>query len=214
MNDIQKSKIIIKRLIKQYGEEIPLYLNYNKKKQYEFLFAVILSAQTTDKNVNEVTSILYKKYTKLSDFNNVNIKQLEQDIYSTGFYHSKAKNIKKCANMLINVYNSKVPDTFNDLIKLPGVGRKTANVVLSTLFNKQALAVDTHVKRISNRLFGFDETNVDKLCDKLERIVNNKYWHLWNTHIIALGRTICSSHNPKCNICFLNDICCHYLQFK
>ena len=152
--DIQKSNArkIVNRLKKVYGSKIPIYLHYHKNKPYEFLFAVMMSAQCTDERVNIVTKDLYKKYKSLKDFANVNIKELEDDIHSVGFFHNKAKGIKETAKVLIEKYNGKVPDEFEDLVKLPGVGRKTANVILGHLFDKKAMAVDTHVNRISNKL--------------------------------------------------------------
>lgn len=202
-----KSKKIIDRLKKVYGKEIPVYLNYNKKKPYEFLFAVMMSAQCTDKRVNIVTKDLYKKYKKLIDFANVKIEELEEDIKSVGFYHNKAKNIINTARILIKKYDGKIPDSIKELTELPGVGNKTANVVIGHLYNHPAMAVDTHVNRISNKLFNLNEKNPDKLSKLLQKIIDKKYWVLWNTHIIAFGRQICTARNPKCNECFLSDLC-------
>ena len=128
-----KSKKIIDRLKKVYGKEIPVYLNYNKKKPYEFLFAVMMSAQCTDKRVNIVTKDLYKKYKKLIDFANVKIEELEEDIKSVGFYHNKAKNIINTARILIKKYDGKIPDSIKELTELPGVGNKTA-MLLSDIY--------------------------------------------------------------------------------
>ena len=202
-----KSRKIIDRLKKAYGAEIPLYLNYHKNKPYEFLFAVMMSAQCTDKRVNIVTKDLYKKYKTLKDFANANIYEFEKDIKPVGFYHNKAINIIKTANILINNYGGKVPKDRENLLKLKGVGNKTANVVLGHLYNTPAMAVDTHVNRISNRLFGLNEKNPDKVEKILEEIIDKKYWVLWNTHIIAFGREICTARNPKCTKCFLSDLC-------
>ena len=202
-----KSKKIVDRLKKTYGKEIPLYLNYHKNKPYEFLFAVMMSAQCTDKRVNIVTRDLYKKYKTLKDFAAVDIFELEQDIKPVGFYHNKAINIKKTANILIEQYGGKVPKNKEDLLRLKGVGNKTANVVMGHLYNTPAMAVDTHVNRISNRLFGLNEKNPDRVEEILKEIVDKKYWVLWNTHIIAFGREICTAKNPKCENCFLSDLC-------
>lgn len=210
MKNELKAKKIVEILIKRYGSDIPLYLSYHKNKPYEFLFAVIMSAQCTDERVNMVTKELYKKYDKLEKFANVNIKKLEKDIFKVGFYHNKAKNINECAKVLIMKYNSKIPNNFDELIKLPGVGRKTASVVLGQLFNIPAMAVDTHVARISNILFHLNEKDVRKIEEKLKNIVEEKYWTLWNTHIIALGREICIARCPKCDICPLRNLCKKY----
>ena len=182
------------------------------KKDYEFLFAVMLSAQCTDDRVNKVTKDLYKKYNSLNSFAVADIKQLEKDIYSIGFYHNKAKNIILCANELINKHNKKVPSNFDELVKLPGVGRKTANLVLGHLYNIPSMAVDTHVNRISNRLFTLNKKNPDKVEELLKNIIDKKYWVLWNTHIISFGREICMSLKPKCSICFINKYCDYYLR--
>ena len=207
MNNKEKSKEIVKVLIKRYGKDLPLYLHYHKNKPYEFLFAVIMSAQCTDVRVNLVTKDLYKKYDTLRKFANANVKEFEKDIHSVGFFHNKAKSIINCARTLISDYDGKVPSDFDELLKLPGVGRKTASVVLGTLYNKPAMAVDTHVARISNILFKLNTKDVRVIEEKLKEIVDKKYWNLWNTHIIALGREICIARRPKCDICPLYDLC-------
>lgn len=202
-----KAKEIVKILKKRYGKEIPLYLHYHKNKPYEFLFAVMMSAQCTDARVNIVTKDLYKKYDTLHKFANVKQKELEMDIHSVGFYHNKAKNIIACARMLITDFDSKIPKDFDDLVKLPGVGRKTASVVISHLYGIPAMAVDTHVARISNILFNLNTKDVREIEEKLKEIVAKKDWELWNTHIIALGREICTARRPKCDICPLYKPC-------
>ncbi|MBR4314748.1 MAG: endonuclease III [Lachnospiraceae bacterium] len=202
-----KAKEIVKILKKRYGKEIPLYLHYHKNKPYEFLFAVMMSAQCTDARVNIVTNDLYKKYDTLHKFANVKQKELEMNIHSVGFYHNKAKNIIACARMLITDFNSKIPKDFDDLVKLPGVGRKTASVVISHLYGIPAMAVDTHVARISNILFNLNTKDVREIEEKLKEIVAKKDWQLWNTHIIALGREICTARRPKCDICPLYKLC-------
>ena len=207
MNNKEKAKQVIRILIKRYGKEIPLYLHYHKNKPHEFLFAVMMSAQCTDERVNAVTKELYKKYDSLHKFANAKQEVLENDIFSVGFYHNKAKNIIACAKTLISDYNSKIPNEFDSLTKLPGVGRKTASVVISCLYGIPAMAVDTHVARISNILFKFNTKDVRYIEERLKEIVEKKYWELWNTHIIALGREICIARNPKCELCPMYKIC-------
>lgn len=207
MTNREKSKEIVKLLIKRYGKEIPIYLHYHKNKPYEFLFAVMMSAQCTDARVNIVTKDLYKKYDTLHKFANVSQKELEMDIHSVGFFHNKAKNIIECAKKLITDFDGKIPKDFDDLISLPGVGRKTASVVLGNLYGIPAMAVDTHVARISNILFKLNTKDVREIEEKLKEIVEKKYWVLWNTHIIALGREICIARRPKCDICTLYKLC-------
>ena len=207
MTNIEKAKKVIDVLKKRYGSEIPLYLHYHKSKPYEFLFAVMMSAQCTDKRVNIVTKDLYKKYDTLHKFANAKQKELEMDIHSVGFYHNKAKNIIECAKMLITDYKGKIPKDFDDLVKLPGVGRKTASVVISHLYGIPAMAVDTHVARISNILFKLNTKDVREIEEYLKETIDKKYWELWNTHIIALGREICIARKPKCDICPLYVLC-------
>ena len=202
-----KAKEIVKILKKKYGKDIPLYLHYHKNKPYEFLFAVMMSAQCTDARVNIVTKDLFKKYDTLHKFANVQQKELEMDIHSVGFFHNKAKNIIACARMLISDFGSKIPKDFDDLVKLPGVGRKTASVVISHLYGIPAMAVDTHVARISNILFNLNTKDVREIEEQLKEIVAKKDWELWNTHIIALGREICIARRPKCDICPLYKLC-------
>lgn len=205
--DKEKAKYIVKELIKKYGKEIPLYLNYHKNKPYEFLFAVMMSAQCTDKRVNLVTKDLYKKYDSLQKFANVKQKALEIDIHSVGFYHNKAKNIIACAKKLIVDFNGKIPDSFDELLTLPGVGRKTASVVISHLYGIPAMAVDTHVARISKLIFKLNLKKVEDIEEFLKKTVEKKYWELWNTHIIALGREICIARNPRCSLCPIYKYC-------
>ena len=207
MTNREKAKEIVKILIKRYGAKSPLYLKYNKNKPYEFLFAVMMSAQCTDERVNIVTKDLYKKYDSLIKFANAKREELEMDIHSVGFYHNKAKSIINAAKKLITDYDSKVPNDFEDLLTLPGVGRKTASVVIGTLYGKPAMAVDTHVARISNILFKLNTKDVRIIEEKLKEIIEKKYWNLWNTHIIALGREICIARRPKCDICPLYKLC-------
>ena len=207
MNNKEKAKIIIKELIKRYGSQIPLYLHYHKSKPYEFLFAVMMSAQCTDKRVNEVTKDLFKKYDTLHKFANVSQKEMEIDIHSVGFYHNKARNIINCAKTLITDYKGKIPKDFDELVKLKGVGRKTASVVISHLYGIPAMAVDTHVARISNILFKINSKDVRVIEEYLKEIIDKKYWELWNTHIIALGREICIARKPKCDVCPLYKYC-------
>ena len=201
MTNKEKAKKVISILKKRYGKEIPLYLNYHKNKPYEFLFAVMMSAQCTDKRVNIVTKDLYKKYDTLHKFANVKQKELEIDIHSVGFYHNKAKNIIECAKTLITDYKGKIPKVFDDLVKLPG------SVVISRLYGIPAMAVDTHVARISNILFNLNTKDVRVIEEYLKEIIDKKYWELWNTHIIAIGREICVARKPKCDICPLYSLC-------
>lgn len=202
----QKSINNITRILKKkYGTKPLTFLK--GKKDYEFLFAVILSAQCTDKRVNEVTKDLYKKFKTLKSFASADLKVLEKEIKPCGFYKNKARSLKNCARKLIADYNSKVPCEMEDLMALPGVGRKTANVVRNTIFNIPSIAVDTHVKRVSKKLGLTNNTNPDKVEEDLMRIVPKSAWNIWNTHIISIGREYCTARNQKCELCPLNENC-------
>lgn len=207
MKDKDKASEIVKILIKRYGRKIPVYLHYDKKKPYEFLFAVIMSAQCTDKRVNEVTAELYKKYKDLKSIAKARLYTFEKDIHSVGFYHNKAKSIIRCANVLLSEYNSKIPKTFDEILSLPGVGRKTASVVIGELYDIPAMAVDTHVARVSNLLFNLGTKDPKKIEGRLKDIIDKRYWNMWNTHIIAFGREICTARRPKCEVCPFKKYC-------
>ena len=196
---------IIKRLIERYGGESRTYLEHDNA--WQLLFATILSAQCTDARVNLVTRELFKKYKTLEDFAGADLKEMEDDIHSTGFYHNKAKNIIACARMLLSEYGGEVPKELEKLVVLPGVGRKTANVVRGNIFNIPSIVVDTHVKRISKKLGITTTEDPVKAEFELMEMLPESAWIIWNLDVIALGREICVSRNPKCERCFLADIC-------
>lgn len=196
---------ILKRLDNTYGTEMICYLNHETP--WQLLIAVILSAQCTDARVNIVTKDLFKKYPDLNAFANASLAEMEEDIRSTGFYHNKAKNIIACARMLLEKHGGKVPDTLEELIALPGVGRKTANVILGNIYHKPSVVVDTHVKRISKRLGFTKEEDPEKIEYDLMKKLPKDHWILYNIQIITFGREICFARNPKCEICPLQDLC-------
>jgi len=201
----ERIKQIIQILEKEYPEA-KTSLHYHNA--LEILVATILSAQCTDKRVNIVTKSLFKKYQTAQDYANAEITELEQDIRSTGFYRNKAKNIKKSGWMIVEKYDGKVPNTMEELIKLPGVARKTANIVLSNAYGKiVGIAVDTHVHRISKRLGLTQNKNPDKIERDLMQIVPKEYWKRITNLIIFHGRKVCAARKAKCNICGLNQIC-------
>lgn len=173
----------------------------------ELLIATILSAQSTDARVNIVTKDLFRKYKKPADFLVVSDEELEKDIFSTGFYKQKAKSIKKCCQVLLENYNGKVPADFDELVKLPGVGRKTASVVAGNAFGIPAVAVDTHVIRLSN-LLGFVSTkDPEKIEMKLKDLLPEEDW-IKSSHWLAThGRKICIARRPKCLECVLGQLC-------
>jgi endonuclease III len=201
----ERIKQIIQILEKEYPEA-KTSLHYHNA--LEILVATILSAQCTDKRVNIVTKSLFKKYQTAQDYANAEITELEQDIRSTGFYRNKAKNIKKSGWMIVEKYDGKVPNAMEELIKLPGVARKTANIVLSNAYGKNVgIAVDTHVGRISKRLGLTQNKNPDKIERDLMQIVPKEYWKRLTNLIIFHGRKVCTARKAKCNICILNQLC-------
>ena len=178
------------------------------KTPFQLLVATILSAQCTDKRVNLVTKELFKKYCTINSFANANISELEQDIKSTGFYRNKAKNIKKCAQQIIEKFNSKVPRTIEELTQLAGVGRKTANVVLGNAFNTAVgVVVDTHVIRITQLLELTEHKNPEKIEQDLMKILPKKEWIDFSHRIITHGRKVCIARRPNCKDCVLNPAC-------
>ena len=181
-------------------------LNYSNP--FELLIAVVLSAQTTDAMVNRVTEKLFRKYTKPEDYINVPLEELQNDIRSIGLYRNKAKNIQKLCKMLIEKYDGKVPQTREELMELPGVGRKTANVVLSVAFGVPAIAVDTHVERVSKRL-GFCRWKDSVLVVEktLMKKVPKEEWSITHHRMIFFGRYHCKAQNPNCPECPLLSLC-------
>lgn len=196
---------ILKRLDEAYGTEYVCYLNHETP--WQLLIAVILSAQCTDARVNIVTKDLFQKYPSLEAFANADLKELEQDIHSTGFYHNKAKNIISCARTLVEKYDGEVPREFEELTALAGVGRKTANVIRGNIYHEPSVVVDTHVKRISKKLGFTKEDDPVKIEYDLMKVLPKDHWILYNIQIITLGRSICTARNPKCTECFLSDLC-------
>lgn len=207
MPDKKKNKNaleILKRLKKAYPEVEPA-LEYTTP--FQLLISTILSAQCTDERVNIVTKTLFKKYKKPQDYLNVTQRELEKDIFSTGFYRQKAKNIRNCCSVLIEKYNGSVPVDFDELIKLSGVGRKTASVVAGNAFNVPAIAVDTHVKRLSNILGFIKSDNPEKIEVRLKEIFPVEDWINLSHWLATHGRKVCIARRPKCEECFLNDLC-------
>ena len=196
---------VTEALNKEYGTEVKTYLHYETT--WQLLFATILSAQCTDDRVNMVTKDLYQKYTSIEDFANADLAELERDIYSTGFYKNKAKNIKACAAVLLERHGGEVPHTIEELTALPGVGRKTANVVRGNVFQEPSIVVDTHVKRVTRLLGLTKETDPVKVEFDLMKILPEEQWILYNIQVIAVGRTWCVSGRPKCAECILRDCC-------
>ena len=196
---------ICRILNETYGTDYKCYLNHENA--WQLLIATMLSAQCTDARVNIVTKDLFRKYPTLQAFADADIKELEKDIYSTGFYKNKAKNIIGCAKKLISEYGGEVPSDIESLTKLDGVGRKTANVIRGNIYHEPSIVVDTHVKRISRLLGLTDSDDPVKIEHELMEKLPKEQWILYNIQIITLGRTICIARRPKCAECALNRVC-------
>ncbi|MBO6149002.1 MAG: endonuclease III [Lachnospiraceae bacterium] len=201
----KRSAEIINRLNAEYGLFTEPTLDYEKP--HELLIATILSAQCTDERVNQVTRGLFEKYPSIEAFAEAEISELEQDIHSVGFYHTKALHIIECCRRLHVDFNDEVPSSIEELTSLSGVGRKTANVVRTHIFHEPSVVVDTHVKRISNRLGLTKETDPVKIEFDLMKKLPKDQWSAINLQLITLGRTICTARKPKCGECFLMDLC-------
>lgn len=196
---------ILKILLKEYPSD-QTALHY--KNPFQLLVAVILSAQCTDARVNLVTPQLFARFSSPHDFAIADVKELEQLIHSTGFYHNKAKNIIGCAKALLEKHNGIVPETMEELFQLPGVGRKTANVVLGEAFGKiEGVVVDTHVARLSNRLRFTKHLDAVKIEKDLMQLFSKKHWYHFSHTLIFHGRKICSARKPLCAECSLSQYC-------
>jgi endonuclease-3 len=205
---IEKEKKRAGEILAELKEEYPeVKIALDFKNPFQLLIATILSAQCTDARVNIVTKELFKKYKKPEDFIDATPDELEKDIYSTGFYKQKAKSIKECCKTLVDKYESKVPSDFEMLTKLPGVGRKTASVVAGNGFGIPAVAVDTHVKRISNLLGFIESEDPVKIELRLKELFKEKDWVILSHLIATHGRNICIARKPKCDCCVISKLC-------
>ncbi len=196
---------ILEALDAYYGTEHRCSLDYETP--WQLLIATMLSAQCTDARVNIVTKELFQKYPDVKAFAEADLKDLERDIHSTGFYHNKAKNIIACCQKLMSEYGGEVPRTLEELTALPGVGRKTANVIRGNIYHEPSIVVDTHVKRISRKLGLTREEDPVRVEFDLMKELPQDHWILYNMHLITLGREICRAPVPRCGECFLKDLC-------
>ncbi len=192
----------------QYGKEIMCSLTYEEP--WQLLIATILSAQCTDARVNVVTKDLFVKYPGVQAFAEADLKELEKDIHSTGFYHNKAKNIIACCQDLQLKFNGEIPRSLEELTSLAGVGRKTANVIRGNIYHEPSIVVDTHIKRISKKLGITKEDDPTKVEMDLMKKLPKERWILWNMQLITLGREICKAPTPDCERCFLQADCPSY----
>ncbi len=209
LEELKSKKQRVKRvvhLLKRYRPlaECALY----HKNPLQLLVATILSAQCTDKRVNEITKTLFKKYPTARAFAKAPLKTLEKEIYSTGFYRAKAKNIRSACQKIQEEFKGQVPGRLKDLLTLPGVGRKTAHVILGTAFRiSSGVVVDTHVRRISNRLSFTNSQDPEKIEKNLCNLLSKKTWIYFSHALILHGREVCKARSPKCHVCFLQELC-------
>lgn len=201
----ERAAKILELLDREYGTDFKCYLDHDNA--WQLLFATILSAQCTDARVNIVTKDLYRKYPTVAAFAAADLAEMEEDIRPTGFYHNKAKNLIACAQALLERHGGEVPSELSELTALPGVGRKTANVIRGNIYHTPSIVVDTHVRRITQKFGLTASDDPEKIEFELMENLPEDHWILYNIHIIRLGRTICPARSPKCAECFLNGVC-------
>ena len=195
---------IIQRLAAEYPDAT-IALRF--RSDLELLVSVMLSAQTTDVNVNRVTQRLFEKYRRPEDYLAVSVEELENDIRATGFFRQKTKAIRGTMKMLLEDFDGRVPDRLEDLVRLPGVGRKTANVVAAERGQAQGIVVDTHVRRLSQRLGLTRQEDPVRIERDLIRLVPKRYWNAFPHLLIWHGRRVCIARAPRCEACVVNDLC-------
>jgi endonuclease-3 len=205
-----KIKTILTLLDEHYGIDVHCFLDHENA--WQLLVATILSAQCTDTRVNIVTPDLFARYKSVDELADADLAELEDIIRTTGFFRNKAKNIIACCRIIRDHYQGEVPRKIEDLTALPGVGRKTANVIRGNIFNDPSIVVDTHVKRITKRLGFSKENDPVKIEFDLMKILPKENWIRYNIQIITLGRAICKAPKPKCEICFLPEVCQYYAE--
>ena len=204
-NSGNQNALAIYRILTKRYPNVRCELDF--KNPLQLLIATVLSAQCTDKRVNAVTPALFKRYKTAGDFAGANLRELQGIIKSTGFYRAKAKNIKGLAIKIVTEYNGKVPDKLEELIKLPGVGRKTANVVLGHAFDTPGITVDTHFGRLSRRFGWTKETDPVKVEFAVQKLIPEREWTNLSQRMIWHGRRICHSRKPACGACPITELC-------
>ena len=204
---MKKEKFIkIFEILKKEYPDAKCSLNFTTP--FEILVAVALSAQCTDEMVNKVTAEIFPKYNTPEDFANLPLEDIEKMIHSCGFYRNKAKNLKLASQKILKDFNGDVPNTMEELMTIPGIGRKSANVIMLEAFNNpQGIAVDTHVKRLSNRIGFSNEKDPEKIEKDLLKILPKKYYSAANHILILHGRNICKAQKPNCKNCCINSLC-------
>jgi len=205
MRDPKENINLILDILEQYHPEAKVLLEY--KDAFQLLIATILAAQCTDETVNKITRVVFKKYRSPKDFAEANTSELEEIIRPTGFFRNKARSIVSCCQALLVKFGGEVPDNIDDLVSLPGVGRKTANIILANCFGKQTIAVDTHVFRVSQRIGLAAGKDPDKIEFELNDIIPRERWSRATQLIGFHGRKICHAKKPECINCPINEFC-------
>ena len=208
MTKKERIEKITELLDQNYGTDMICYLDYETP--WQLLFATILSAQCTDARVNLVTKDLFRDYPDLQAFANATQEEMEEAVRSTGFYHNKAQNLIACAKELLERFHGEVPSSIEELTSLPGVGRKTANVIRGNIFHIDSIVVDTHVKRVSKMLGLTKEDDPEKVEFDLMKCLPKDHWILYNLQVIAHGRAVCIARRPQCETCCLKEYCKSY----
>jgi endonuclease-3 len=210
-NEIKKLAASFQRYLRKEYSDIKTILKFNS--QFQLLVSIVLSAQTTDENVNKATKGLFKKYPNAKLLSAAKLRDIESLVFSTGFYKVKSKNIHTLSKVLVSDYNSRIPKTIDELVKLPGVGRKTASVFLAETFDQPTIAVDTHVLRVSHRL-GFSSKRYDPIQTEkeLKQLFPKKFWRYLSMSFVQFGRDVCNAKKPLCNVCNFNNSCKYFLS--
>ena len=205
IGDTMKDVAVIREILDKTYPKAKISLNFSNP--LELLVATVLSAQCTDERVNKVTKSLFKKYQTAADYGNALLGELEEDIRPTGFFRNKAKSLKNCGVALVEQHGGKVPDNMEELVRLPGIGRKTANVILGAAFNTPGIVVDTHVGRISQRIGLTRQRDPVKIEFDLMELMPREKWTLFSLQLIQHGRKVCTARKPKCSECPLQGHC-------
>ena len=212
-DEIKNLAIRFQKYLRREYSDIKTILKYNT--QFQLLVSIVLSAQTTDENVNKATKGLFKKFPNAKALASARISEIEKLVFSTGFYKVKSKNIHGLAKVLVKEHNSRIPKTIEQLVKLPGVGRKTASVFLAETFDQPTIAVDTHVLRVSHRL-GLSTKRHDPVQTEkeLKMLFPKSFWRYLSMSFVQFGRDICNAKKPLCNVCKFNNSCKYYLSIN
>ncbi len=209
MKRVSPEKVFLKieKFARNLDVPVVSYLAIKRKSKFSILISAILSSRTRDETTGEVMKRFLKKVKNFHDLKKLSLKEIEKLIYPVGFYRNKAKSLKKLADMIIEKYKGRIPDNFEELVKLPGVGRKVANLILTEVFKKDEICVDTHVHRISNRLGWVKTKKPEETEEELKKVFNKRYWRRLNKTLVAFGQGICKPLRPLCENCPVEKWC-------